>query len=43
MRLLGEGLRGEELLRSSVNEVRELNGGELTDDVALMLLERTRG
>ncbi|KUN37447.1 phosphatase [Streptomyces longwoodensis] len=41
-RLLGEGLRGEELLRSSVNEVRELNGGELTDDVALMLLERTR-
>ncbi|MFJ5264218.1 PP2C family protein-serine/threonine phosphatase [Streptomyces sp. NPDC088387] len=39
-RQLGEGLRGEALLRAAVNEVRELNGGELTDDVAVVLLER---
>ncbi|MFJ4784243.1 PP2C family protein-serine/threonine phosphatase [Streptomyces sp. NPDC088794] len=39
-RQLAEGLRGEALLRSSVNEVRELNGGELTDDVAVLLLDR---
>ena len=39
-RLLGEGLAGEELLRAAVTEVRELNGGELTDDVAVLLLGR---
>ncbi|MCH5674741.1 PP2C family protein-serine/threonine phosphatase [Streptomyces gilvus] len=39
-RLLAEGLGGEELLRAAVNEVRELNGGELTDDVAVLLLDR---
>ncbi|MER5209934.1 SpoIIE family protein phosphatase [Streptomyces sp. NPDC002838] len=39
-RQLSEGLRGEELLRAAVNEVRELNGGELTDDVAVVLLDR---
>ncbi|MGC9495105.1 PP2C family protein-serine/threonine phosphatase [Streptomyces sp. WG7] len=40
-RQLSEGLRGEQLLRATVNEVRELNGGELTDDVAVVLLDRT--
>ncbi|GHH90889.1 PP2C family protein-serine/threonine phosphatase [Streptomyces capillispiralis] len=40
-RQLSEGLRGEELLRTAVNEVRDLNGGELTDDVAVLLLDRT--
>ncbi|MGY6020600.1 PP2C family protein-serine/threonine phosphatase [Streptomyces spinosirectus] len=39
-RQLAGGLRGEELLRAAVNEVRELNGGELTDDVAVLLLDR---
>ncbi|KQX83353.1 fused response regulator/phosphatase [Streptomyces sp. Root1310] len=39
-RQLSEGLSGEALLRAAVNEVRELNGGELTDDVALVLLDR---
>lgn len=39
-RQLGEGLSGEELLRAAVSEVRELNGGELTDDVAVVLLDR---
>jgi serine phosphatase RsbU (regulator of sigma subunit) len=39
-RQLAEGLRGEELLRAAVHEVRELNGGELTDDVAVLLLDR---
>jgi hypothetical protein len=39
-RQLSEGLHGEELLRAAVNEVRELNGGELTDDVAVVLLDR---
>ncbi|WP_413471652.1 PP2C family protein-serine/threonine phosphatase [Streptomyces sp. MB09-02B] len=39
-RQLAEGLRGEELLRAAVNEVRNLNGGELTDDVAVLLLDR---
>ncbi|GHB35900.1 hypothetical protein GCM10010377_28530 [Streptomyces viridiviolaceus] len=34
------GLRGEELLQAAVNEVRDLNGGELTDDVAVLLLDR---
>ncbi|GHE00033.1 PP2C family protein-serine/threonine phosphatase [Streptomyces alanosinicus] len=40
-RQLGEGLRGEHLLRAAVSEVRDLNGGELTDDVAVVLLDRT--
>ncbi|WP_216591339.1 PP2C family protein-serine/threonine phosphatase [Streptomyces brasiliscabiei] len=39
-RQLTEGLRGEDLLRAAVNEVRDLNGGELTDDVAVLLLDR---
>ncbi|MBV2356850.1 SpoIIE family protein phosphatase [Streptomyces sp. J2-1] len=41
-RQLGEGLRGAHLLRAAVSEVRDLNGGELTDDVAVVLLDRTR-
>ncbi|MEU0966365.1 SpoIIE family protein phosphatase [Streptomyces sp. NPDC005917] len=39
-RQLAEGLSGEALLRAAMNEVREMNGGELTDDVALVLLDR---
>ncbi|MFD8149960.1 PP2C family protein-serine/threonine phosphatase [Streptomyces sp. NPDC059720] len=39
-RQFAEGLRGERLLQAAVNEVRELNGGELTDDVAVLLLDR---
>ncbi|MEU6348703.1 SpoIIE family protein phosphatase [Streptomyces sp. NPDC047072] len=39
-RLRGEGLAGEGLLRAAVNEVRELAGGELADDVAVLLLDR---
>ncbi|WP_433891500.1 PP2C family protein-serine/threonine phosphatase [Streptomyces sp. CA-111067] len=39
-RLLEQGLGGEALLDAAVTEARELNGGELTDDVALVLLER---
>ncbi|MEU6845954.1 SpoIIE family protein phosphatase [Streptomyces sp. NPDC046716] len=35
-----QGLRGEELLEAAMNEVRDLNGGELTDDVAVLLLDR---
>ncbi|GGU54753.1 PP2C family protein-serine/threonine phosphatase [Streptomyces daghestanicus] len=35
-----EGLSGEALLRATVNEVRRLNGGELADDVAVVLLDR---
>jgi serine phosphatase RsbU (regulator of sigma subunit) len=38
-RLLAAGLGGEELLDAAVTEVRELNGGELTDDLAAVLLE----
>lgn len=38
--LLARGLHGEELLESAVAQVRELNGGELTDDVAVLLLDR---
>jgi len=41
-RLLEGGLAGEEFLDAAVTEVRELNGGELTDDVAVVLLERRR-
>ncbi|MFG2941559.1 PP2C family protein-serine/threonine phosphatase [Streptomyces sp. NPDC048282] len=39
-RQLASGLTGEALLRAAVNEVRKLNGGELTDDVAVVLLDR---
>ncbi|MFG2407549.1 PP2C family protein-serine/threonine phosphatase [Streptomyces brevispora] len=39
-RQLAEGLTGEELLEAAVTHVRELNGGELTDDVAILLLDR---
>jgi serine phosphatase RsbU (regulator of sigma subunit) len=39
-RLLDAGLGGEELLDATMSKVRELNGGELTDDVAVVLLER---
>jgi serine phosphatase RsbU (regulator of sigma subunit) len=39
-RQLSEGLRGDELLEAAMSRVRELNGGELTDDVALLLLDR---
>ena len=38
-RLLAAGLRGEDLLDTVVTEVRELNEGELTDDLAVVLLE----
>ncbi|MEV5973709.1 SpoIIE family protein phosphatase [Streptomyces sp. NPDC051921] len=41
-RQLAEGLRGEELLDAAVTEVRSLNGGELTDDVAVLALEREK-
>ncbi|MFI8828135.1 PP2C family protein-serine/threonine phosphatase [Streptomyces sp. NPDC053431] len=41
-RQLTEGLRGEELLDAAVTEVRSLNGGELTDDVAVLALERDK-
>ncbi|MEU9982502.1 SpoIIE family protein phosphatase [Streptomyces sp. NPDC050856] len=41
-RQLALGLGGEELLEAAVGEVRELNGGELTDDVAVLLLDRDR-
>ncbi|RPK61252.1 Stage II sporulation protein E (SpoIIE) [Streptomyces sp. ADI96-02] len=37
---LDRGLAGEDLLEAAVTEVRELNGGELTDDVAVLLLGR---
>ncbi|MET8942466.1 fused response regulator/phosphatase [Streptomyces sp. NPDC004542] len=39
-RQLERGLSGEDLLRTAVSEVRDLNGGELTDDVAVVLLDR---
>ncbi|MET8470345.1 fused response regulator/phosphatase [Streptomyces sp. NPDC006422] len=35
-----EGLTGEGLLEAAMNEVRDLNGGDLTDDVAVLLLDR---
>ncbi|MEV6165050.1 fused response regulator/phosphatase [Streptomyces sp. NPDC052052] len=37
---LAQGLTGEDLLEAAVTQVRELNGGELTDDVAILLLDR---
>ncbi|MEU7179154.1 MULTISPECIES: PP2C family protein-serine/threonine phosphatase [Streptomyces] len=39
-RQMASGLRGEELLDAAVTEVRALNGEELTDDVAVLLLDR---
>ncbi|TXS52669.1 PP2C family protein-serine/threonine phosphatase [Streptomyces sp. t39] len=39
-RQLAAGLDGEALLEAAVGEVREMNGGELTDDVAVLLLSR---
>ncbi|MFP3991615.1 SpoIIE family protein phosphatase [Streptomyces sp. E11-3] len=42
-RQIATGLHGDELLEAAVNEVRDLNGGELTDDVAVLLLDRGRG
>ncbi|MFF0063751.1 PP2C family protein-serine/threonine phosphatase [Streptomyces sp. NPDC005279] len=39
-RQLAAGLEGESLLEAAVSEVRDLNGGELTDDVAVLLLSR---
>ncbi|GGT55186.1 PP2C family protein-serine/threonine phosphatase [Streptomyces purpureus] len=42
-RQLAEGLGGEDLLEAAVAQVRELNGGELTDDVAVLLLDRPGG
>ncbi|PRH77282.1 phosphatase [Streptomyces solincola] len=39
-RQIDAGLGGEDLLESAVAEVRRLNGGELTDDVAVLLLSR---
>ncbi|MFB6438963.1 PP2C family protein-serine/threonine phosphatase [Streptomyces sp. NPDC056411] len=39
-RQMATGLTGEELLDAAVREVRDLNGGELTDDVAVLLLDR---
>ncbi|MGW5735379.1 MULTISPECIES: PP2C family protein-serine/threonine phosphatase [Streptomyces] len=39
-RQIAAGLRGDELLEAAVNEARELNGGDLTDDVAVLLLDR---
>ncbi|MFE7464207.1 PP2C family protein-serine/threonine phosphatase [Streptomyces sp. NPDC057499] len=39
-RQLADGLTGESLLEAAVAQVRELNGGELTDDVAVLLLDR---
>jgi serine phosphatase RsbU (regulator of sigma subunit) len=39
-RQLSAGLDGEALLEAAVGEVRELNGGDLTDDVAVLLLSR---
>ncbi|WP_030569092.1 PP2C family protein-serine/threonine phosphatase [Streptomyces aureocirculatus] len=41
-RQIAAGLGGEELLEAAVNEARDLNGGDLTDDVAVLLLDRTR-
>ncbi|WP_299530280.1 PP2C family protein-serine/threonine phosphatase [uncultured Streptomyces sp.] len=37
---LDRGLRGEDLLEASLVQAREWNGGDLTDDVAVLLLSR---
>lgn len=39
-RQLEQGLTGEALLEAAVTQVQSLNGGELTDDVAVLLLDR---
>lgn len=39
-RQMESGLQGDTLLDAAVREVRDLNGGELTDDVAVLLLDR---
>lgn len=41
-RRMAEGAQGERLLDGTMDEVRGLNGGELTDDVAVLLLGRGR-
>ncbi|MGA4849727.1 PP2C family protein-serine/threonine phosphatase [Streptomyces sp. G5(2025)] len=42
-RQIASGLQGDELLEAAVNEARDLNGGDLTDDVAILLLDRAPG
>ncbi|WP_407565779.1 SpoIIE family protein phosphatase [Streptomyces sp. 184] len=42
-RLLDQGLAGDDLLHGAVTEARALNGGDLTDDVAVVLLDRPPG
>ncbi|MGP3953149.1 PP2C family protein-serine/threonine phosphatase [Streptomyces sp. 7N604] len=42
-RQLAAGLRGEGLLDAALAEARSLNGGELNDDVAVLLLDRGQG
>ncbi|MGG8408400.1 PP2C family protein-serine/threonine phosphatase [Streptomyces sp. 12297] len=42
-RHLERALSGEALLEAAVTEARRLNGGELTDDVAVVLLDRVAG
>lgn len=42
-RHMADGLQGEALLDATMAEVRRLNGGELTDDVAVVLLGRGPG
>ncbi|MET8689814.1 fused response regulator/phosphatase [Streptomyces sp. NPDC004732] len=42
-RQIAAGLQGDELLEAAMNEVRDLNGGDLTDDVAVLLLDRAPG
>lgn len=39
-RRMAEGARGETLLDTALGDVHALNGGELTDDVAVLLLDR---
>ncbi|NLU76767.1 SpoIIE family protein phosphatase [Streptomyces sp. HNM0575] len=38
--LMAQGVNGERLLDATMEDVRRLNGGELTDDVAVLLLDR---
>ena len=37
---MAQGVHGEQLLDATMEDVRQLNGGELTDDVAVLLLDR---
>ncbi|WP_181765300.1 PP2C family protein-serine/threonine phosphatase [Streptomyces albidus (ex Kaewkla and Franco 2022)] len=37
---MAQGVHGERLLDATMEDVRQLNGGELTDDVAVLLLDR---